>query len=402
MTTSHRLVLTLAASLAVACSTPAPVNQPDSSIDAGVVDASEKKAAAIPLFSIPGGSYVGAQTVSVTTTTSTATIYYTLDGNPPTTGSQKYTAPIAIGATTTLKAYAVAEGFSDSPVNAATYTIAAPPTPIAATPTISPASGTYSAAQQVTITTTEPGGTLIYTTDGSLPSKTVGSVYTAPFTVGKDTSVIAITRADKKDDSATAKAVYKIEIPMGTTAPPSFSIAAGEYASAQTVTMSTATSGASICYTTDGTTPACDATTKACSTSSTRFLTINPLTLDSNQTVMAIACITGNIDSTVTSAIYSFRPPVPTVSASGTVDFDTVAKANIANVPGSVLLYTHKVDGTTPDDPTVATTGTCTPATGTTAIDITEIQSEGKRPMTTRSFLAGHRLAAGERMTPEP
>ena len=41
-------------------------------------------------------------------------------------------------------------------------------------------------------------------------------------------------------------------------------------------------------------------------------------------------------------------------------------------------------------------------ATGTNAIDVTEIQCEGKRPMTTREFLAGHRIAAGERVTPEP
>jgi methionyl-tRNA formyltransferase len=40
--------------------------------------------------------------------------------------------------------------------------------------------------------------------------------------------------------------------------------------------------------------------------------------------------------------------------------------------------------------------------TGDGALRITEIQAEGKRPMTAREFLAGHRLTAGERFTSAP
>jgi methionyl-tRNA formyltransferase len=36
-------------------------------------------------------------------------------------------------------------------------------------------------------------------------------------------------------------------------------------------------------------------------------------------------------------------------------------------------------------------------ATGAGRLRLTEIQAEGKRPMNIREFLAGHRLAAGER-----
>ena len=50
-----------------------------------------------------------------------ATIYYTLDGNDPTTESNVYSAPIEISETTTVKAYAVADGFNDSPIATATY-----------------------------------------------------------------------------------------------------------------------------------------------------------------------------------------------------------------------------------------------------------------------------------------
>jgi methionyl-tRNA formyltransferase len=41
-------------------------------------------------------------------------------------------------------------------------------------------------------------------------------------------------------------------------------------------------------------------------------------------------------------------------------------------------------------------------ATGEGLLAITQIQAEGKRPMTGREFLAGHHLAAGEILTPHP
>ncbi|MCU1384515.1 MAG: Methionyl-tRNA formyltransferase [Acidobacteria bacterium] len=41
-------------------------------------------------------------------------------------------------------------------------------------------------------------------------------------------------------------------------------------------------------------------------------------------------------------------------------------------------------------------------ATGDAALRITEIQAEGKRPMTPRDFLSGHRLRAGERFSAAP
>jgi methionyl-tRNA formyltransferase len=41
-------------------------------------------------------------------------------------------------------------------------------------------------------------------------------------------------------------------------------------------------------------------------------------------------------------------------------------------------------------------------ATGDGAVQITQLQAEGKRPMTAREFLAGHHLKAGDRFTPAP
>ncbi len=81
--------------------------------------------AATPTFSPAPGTYASSQSVSLGDTTSGATIYYTTDGSTPTTSSTKYAAAIAVSATTTVKAIAVASGFNNSAVASGTYTISA-------------------------------------------------------------------------------------------------------------------------------------------------------------------------------------------------------------------------------------------------------------------------------------
>ncbi len=79
-----------------------------------------------PQFSLPTGAYDGAQSVELTCTMADATIYYTTDGNTPTTSSAVYSTAIQVAENMTIKAYAVKEGLEDSPVAEATYEISAP------------------------------------------------------------------------------------------------------------------------------------------------------------------------------------------------------------------------------------------------------------------------------------
>ena len=79
-----------------------------------------------------------------------------------------------------------------------------------ATPTFSPAGGTYNGSQSVTISTTTTGSSIRYTTDGSTPTSASGTLYTGPVTVSANTTLQAIAYQTNFIDSAVASASYVI------------------------------------------------------------------------------------------------------------------------------------------------------------------------------------------------
>ena len=93
-----------------------------------VVTCGESSKVATPTFSPAPGTFTSAQNVTISCTTSGATIHYTTDGSTPTTSSSTYSSAISVSATTTIKAMAVKSGMNNSDVATATYTIEAPST----------------------------------------------------------------------------------------------------------------------------------------------------------------------------------------------------------------------------------------------------------------------------------
>jgi len=87
------------------------------------VTATFQGTAATPAFSPTAGSYTGPQFVTISTSTPGATIYYTVDGSTPTTSSAIYKVPLHVFATQTLKALAVATGYTNSSVGSAAFTV---------------------------------------------------------------------------------------------------------------------------------------------------------------------------------------------------------------------------------------------------------------------------------------
>jgi len=74
-----------------------------------------------PIISPAGGNFATPQTVTLTTATSGATIYYTTDGSTPTTASNRYSDPLVISASATLKAIAATSATNVSPVATASF-----------------------------------------------------------------------------------------------------------------------------------------------------------------------------------------------------------------------------------------------------------------------------------------
>jgi len=79
--------------------------------------------------------------------------------------------------------------------------------PSVAAPTFSPAAGTYTSAQDITISTTEAGATIYYTTDGSDPDNT-STTYVAPVNIAATTTLKAIAYAAGMTESSVSTAEY--------------------------------------------------------------------------------------------------------------------------------------------------------------------------------------------------
>ena len=104
------------------------------------------------------------------------TIYYTVDGSDPDTGSTKYTEPIQLDeGETTVTAIAVNKNGIPSMPEAKEYVIELP---IEDAPAVSPSTGQYEAATSIEVKVPD-GYEAYYTTDGSDPT-TASAKYTGP------------------------------------------------------------------------------------------------------------------------------------------------------------------------------------------------------------------------------
>jgi LysM repeat protein len=250
----------------------------------------------------------------------------------------------------TLKAIAYGAGMTDSTVASGNYTIQnnQPPAQVGA-PSFNPPAGTYNSAQFATISTTTAGASIRYTTDGSTPTSAAGTVYGGPISVSSSMTLRAIAYEAGMTDSTVASANYTIQTGQlnGQVITPMFNPPAGTYGSTLLVTISTTTAGASIRYTTDGSTP----------TSSTGIPYSGPVSVSSSMTLKAIAYENGMTNSTVASANYiiqiiqaaaqvampTFNLPAGTYSSAQLVAISTTT-------PGALIRYT--TDGSTPTSST--------------------------------------------------
>ncbi len=213
-----------------------------------------------------------------------------------------------------------------------TYSVATP----APSPTFSPAAGTYTGTQAVSINYATSGATVYYTTDGTLPT-TSSAAYSAPIQVSNSETIHAMAVASGTP-SPISQAAYTIRQVVVT---PTFTPGTGTYSSPQTVTISDATAGATIYYTTNGTGP----------TSSSATYT-SPISVSTTQTIKAIATEEGMITSAEGQSTYTI-PVKPIIVATPTFSPGTGTYASPQAViisdatAGATIYYTTNGTGPT-------------------------------------------------------
>jgi len=132
-----------------------------------------------PTFSTTESLVAPNATIAITDGAAGATIYYTTNGDTPTSNSAKYSTPIAVGAAgtaaVTIKAFAIASNQSPSNTVVGTFTPAA----AASAPTFAACAADN---KSVVIAPATPNDIVFYTVDGTAPNRSSNSI-TASTTV---------------------------------------------------------------------------------------------------------------------------------------------------------------------------------------------------------------------------
>ena len=256
--------------------------------------------AAAPLFSPAGGTYSAAQSVTLSSATPGAVIRYTTNGSTPTASSPVYAGPLSVAASTTVKAYASATSLTDSAVVSAAYVIdpnAGPFTHGGAT-----ANGTVTlwfkgpantswvdihynagAGQQNLRMTYNSQLARHEVSFAAAAGTVVGYSFTYYTTTGNETPTFSYTVGGGGGGDKVAL--------------PTFSPAPGSFTSAQNVALASATPGATIRYTLDGSTPTATAAAYAGT----------PLRVDRTTTIKAVAMKSGMSNSDLLSGTFTIQ-----------------------------------------------------------------------------------------------
>ena len=314
-------------------------NYTDSEIVSAAFTIKPREVVKTPVFSVAGGEVEEGTKVTISCATEGATVYYTTDGTTPTTSSAVYNGAIIVNKAMTIKAVAAKNGYyTNSEVASASFTIKA--REVVKTPVFSIGGGEVEAGTMVTISCATSGATIYYTTDGSTPT-TSSAVYSGAITVNKAMTIKAMAaKSGYYSNSSVATAVFTIKAAAVAVSTPVFSIAGGEVEEGTKVTISCATSGATVYYTTDGTTP---------TTSSAVYN--GAITVNKAMTIKAMAAKSGNyLNSSVVTASYTIKArevvATPVINPAGG-EVEAGAGVTISCATSGATIY-YTTDGTTP------------------------------------------------------
>lgn len=251
------------------------------------------------------------------------TIYYTTNGEVPTTASTRYKEPIHIGSSTDVKAIVVVDELA-SDVAEKNYKL------IPRELNADKPAGEYLNDVVVELRGEHGYLEIYYTLDGSLPTEngyepTETAVhYTGPIYLTEDTEIKAVGRFGGSKYFTEVKIFsYKILADAEATAP-RIRPEAGTYGERQTVSITTTTRDAKIYYTLDGTTPSVQSTLYTGEFTVTKDTTVRAITVKNNQI------------SEITTTDYVITPQAsPFLKTDGKVMRNNFGSGNVVQLRGT-------------------------------------------------------------------
>ncbi|HNY11759.1 MAG TPA: chitobiase/beta-hexosaminidase C-terminal domain-containing protein, partial [Candidatus Wallbacteria bacterium] len=207
------------------------------------------------------------------------------------------------------------------------------------TPSSAPVPGTYNGTVEAALSCATPQALIIYSTDGSIPSKTRGITYYSPIKIYKNTLIKAVAYKAGMKESDVFTGEYSIIRTLLKAERPIFSPDPGKYDSEITVKITSSTAGALIRYTTDGSEPS--------PTNGTLYT--GTLSVSSTMTIKAISFSEDNSPSNITTAKYIISPvpisPAPVISGSVSNNGPSIISISCGD-PLAKIYYT--IDGSEP------------------------------------------------------
>jgi hypothetical protein len=283
---------------------------------------------AAPTFSPPAGAYPAAQWITIRSQSPGVTIRYTTDGTTPDALSPPFPDSIHVTSSLTLKAIAMREGWTSSPVVTAEYVIM----PTLTAPTFDPTGGVYSTPKSVGLSCATAGAEIRYTTDGSDPDAS-SPLYLNRILVDSTKTICARCYKNGWNPSPVACATYSFAC-----AEPTFDPPAGPFGDPIQVTIASLTPGVTIHFARHGLTP-----TEADS------VYTRPIVVAVSDTITALAMRRGWTTSPVGTAVYIRRTvPTPTFDHRAGVYQDAI-DVTIACTDHDAAIY-YTLNGSPPDE----------------------------------------------------
>jgi len=263
-----------------------------------------------PTISPNGGTYTGSVSVTLQTSTAGGSIYYTTDGSAPTQSSALYTGAMTLTNSAVVKAAAFKSGYNPSAQTSASFTVNQPqPFDFSLTNSGNKSVTAGSSVTNAINATLVSGSAQAVTFSISgLPSGASGSFSNASCSPSCS-SALTITSSDSTPGGSfpvivsasgggvTKSTSFSLAVNLPTVATPTISPSGGTYTGSVSVTLQTTTAGASIYYTTDGSTP----------TQSSTFYT-GAMTLTNSGVVKAKAFKSGYNASSEAGATFTIVP----------------------------------------------------------------------------------------------